>query len=208
MGVVPALAVSAAIWLFSAWVFSFRTGAVLVGGFAAVAMFIVLVRSGSRKPVASRAPFIVPVGMPEPDMSEELVDLLRTTRVRADRFIAERGRPVPFVAWHDRAGEPHAKLVDAPRGAEPLTRARELARSLDASAPRVVLCVPGRGTVAGKSGACVLYEAAERGFRDRTVTLVQAYSPKRIVFGGQLVGKPEFAGEGEHTLRFAADAEA
>jgi hypothetical protein len=157
------------------------------------------------QPSVARAQFTVPDGMPEPDMSEELVDLLRTTRVRADRFIADLGRPYPFVAWHDRSGEPHAKLIEVPKGGDPMAPARAYASALDASAPRVVVCVPGRGTVDGKSKACVLYEAAERGSLDRTVTFAQAYTPKRLVFGGQLVGRPEFAGDGAHALRFSAD---
>jgi hypothetical protein len=208
LGLALSLIAAAVMWLAAAWPFHFAVPAMIGATFAAFGVFVALVRTRFKPKATSRAPFVVPDGLPAPDMSEELLDLLRTTRVRADRFIAERGHAMPLIAWHDRSGEPHAKLVDVPKGADPLVRAREMARALDASAPRVVICVPGLGLVGGRAKLCVLYEAAEQGFRDRTVSFRQAYSPRRLIFPGQLRGLMEFAGDSEHTLRFGQDASA
>ena len=64
------------------------------------------------------------------------------------------------------------------------------------------------GTVrrsAAKSRRVVSYEAAERRFRDRTLVFIQPIRDRRLIFPATVEGLPIYVGDGEHTLRFAAD---
>jgi hypothetical protein len=76
---------------------------------------------------------------------------------------------------------------------------------VDPSAPHLVIAVADRATFRGKDQKVVRYEAAERRFRDRTLVFVQPIRARRLMFPATVEGRPIYVGDGEHTLRFAAD---
>jgi hypothetical protein len=174
---------------------------------AAIVLYVRVWRIWSRSGFPAAAPSIASADLPPLDVSEDLLDLLRDARLRAGRLLSEHGTVEPFVAWHDAAGDSHGAVVQVPDGTAPLARARERARAVDPSAPRVVLAVLGRAVIDGRRRHIVFYEAAERGFRSRTTGFVQTYRPRRLaVFGARLEAKPIYIGDGAHALRFADEA--
>jgi hypothetical protein len=138
------------------------------------------------------------------DLGEELLDLLTSARKRSARLLEDHGLD-PFVMYEDREGSVRIRSVEVPDPARALARARETARSVDPSAPRVVIAVTDRARFRGKDQQVVRFGAAERRFRDRTLVFIQPIRKRRLIFPATLEGLPIYVGDGEHTLRFAAD---
>jgi hypothetical protein len=84
-----------------------------------------------------------------------------------------------------------------------MARARESARAIDQSAPRVVIGLAGGVRINGRRGHAILFEVAERGFRERTLGFAQMYRPKQLIFSGQAQGRLLYLGDAAHTLRFS-----
>jgi hypothetical protein len=140
------------------------------------------------------------------DLGEELLDLLISARQRAVRLLEDHGRLDPFVMYEDRQGSVRIRPVEGSDPAQALARARESARSVDPSAPRLVVVVADRTNYRGKEQPVVRYEAAERRFQDRTLVFIQPIRVRRLMFPATVEGLPIYVGDGEHTLRFAADS--
>lgn len=150
------------------------------------------------------APRIAPHTEPI-DIGEELVDLIWSAAQRSARILEDRGRLEPFVMYEDAQGNVRVRPVDAADGDRVLGRAREAARSIDVSAPRVVLAVTDVENLAGRRRQIVRYEAAERGFRERTFAFAQPIRPRRAIFPSTTEGPLIYLGDGEHSRRFTAD---
>jgi hypothetical protein len=162
-----------------------------------------------RDGLSATAPRLVEADRPSIDLGDELADLLTSARQRAGRMLEDRGRLDPFVIYEDAQGSVRIRPVDAPDPDMALARAREGARSIDESAPRVVLVVPGAARIGGRTRRVVVYEAAERRFRDRTLTFIQPYVPRRArIFAAHAEGLPIYVGDGTHALRFSSRAAA
>jgi len=138
-------------------------------------------------------------------LGEELLDLLTSARQRSARMLEDHRPLDPFVMYEDREGSVRIRSVELPDPAQALARTREAARSVDPSAPRLVIAVADRARFRGKDQQVVRYEAAERRFRDRTLVFVQPIRHRRLIFPATVDGLPIYVGDGEHTLRFAAD---
>lgn len=139
------------------------------------------------------------------DIGEELVDLLTSAAYRSARMLEDHGVFDPFVMYEDAEGNVRVRSIDAGEPARVLSAAREAARSLDATVPRVVLAVVDLVELDGRRRSAVRYEAAERGFRDRTFAFVQPIRARRLFIPATTEGPPAFVGDGDHALRFAAD---
>ncbi len=152
---------------------------------------------------SSQAPRIAPYAEPI-DIGEELVDLMWSAAQRSTRILEDRGRLGPFVMYEDAEGNVRVRPVATADGDGALGRAREVARSIDVSAPRVVLAVPDVVELAGRRSKVVRYEGAEHGFRERTYAFVQPIRARRLIFPATTEGPLIYIGDGEHTLRFSA----
>ena len=145
--------------------------------------------------------------MVQMDLDEELADLIVSASQRAIRILEDGKRLTPFVMFEDASGDVRTRLIDAPQDRW-LSRARETARGIDSSAPRVVIAVDGQVTDGARwSRAAVLYEAAERTHRPRTLAFIQLYRPRRLIFSGQALTNLVYFGDAAHVLRFTDDAE-
>jgi hypothetical protein len=82
-----------------------------------------------------------------------------------------------------------------------LALARETARSVDASAPRVVLSVADTVELEGHARQVVRYEAAERRFHDQTIVFVQPIRPRQLIIPATTVGLPIYFGKSAFLLR-------
>lgn len=138
------------------------------------------------------------------DVGEELLDLLTSARHRSARLLEDHGRLDPFVMYEDREGSVRIRSVEVPDPAQALARARESARAVDPTAPRLVIAVADRAKVRGKTRNVVRYEAAERRFQDRTLVFIQPIRDRLLIFPATVEGLPIYVGDGEHALRFAA----
>jgi hypothetical protein len=140
---------------------------------------------------------------PSIDLDDEIEDLLRSAIQLAVRRIEDVGRLEPFVMFEDADGDVRVRKVQVDDPELMLARARTIARQVDPSAPRVVLAVPGRVELKGRTRAAILLEASEYRFRDRTMAFAQLYRPKRFLFAAVAEGRPMYIGESLHLLRFA-----
>ena len=137
------------------------------------------------------------------DLGDELLDLLRSASVRANRLLEDTGRLDPFVIYEDQQGNVRVRSVDQSDPERTVERGRIAARSVDPGAPRLVLVWPGVAEFGGRRRSAVIYEAAERRFRDRTLVFVQRRTSRRLVFPAGTAGLPEYAGDAGHSLRFS-----
>jgi hypothetical protein len=158
-----------------------------------------------------RHPFDLPASAPRVrsgdvesiDLGEELADLLHSVSYTAGRLLEDKGRVEPFVMYEDARGEVRTRRVDTNDPERVLGRAREIARAIDPTAPRVILAVPGTAEIDGRARKVVIYEAAEKHFRDRTLAFVQPYDPRLLIFPARVRGVPIYVGDAPHALRFA-----
>lgn len=150
----------------------------------------------------ARAPKVDTRDLDSIDLGDELEDLLRSAAFTAGRLIESKGRLDPFVMYEDAAGNVRTRRVDETDPERILPKARELARAVDESAPRVILAAPGFAGIDGKAMRVVIYEAAERRFRERTLAFVQPYQRRHLIFPAELKGVPMFVGDAPHSLRF------
>ncbi len=151
----------------------------------------------------STAPRVSTTSTESIDLGDELADLLRSAEYRARRSLEDTGKLDPFVMYEDAGGNVRVRAVDASDPERTLQRAREAARAVDPTAPRLVLAVPGIAEIDGRPRRAVIYEAAETGFRERTLSFAQEYRRRRLIFPATLVGDPTYVGAAPHTLRFA-----
>jgi hypothetical protein len=143
---------------------------------------------------------------PAMDVDEELADLVVSTARHAVRKIEDTGSVKPFVMYQDADGDVRVRQV--PEAAPPywLPRARETARAIGASVPMVVLAVAAWITdERGRRSPAVYLEAAERGYRERTIAFAQRYRPKRGLRPASAVGQVVYLGDAAHTLRFKVE---
>ncbi len=152
--------------------------------------------------LSSTAPKVSTAESVSIDLGDELDDLLRSASYRARRSLEDTGTLEPFVMYENAAGEVRTRRVDASDPEAALARARESARAVDASAPRIVLAVPGLAEIDGRPTRVVMYEAAERRFRERTLAFVQPYRPGRLKLPTTVQEQLLYVGEAPHTLRF------
>jgi hypothetical protein len=163
-----------------------------------------------------REPFDLPSTAPkvssaEPqslDLGDELADLLKSAMYRARRSLEDTRRLDPFVMYEDAAGNVRIKRVDGSDPERTAARAREVARAVDAGAPRIVLAVPSVAELDGRPRRVVLYEAAERRFRERTLAFVQPYRPARLFLPVSVSDDLLYVGDAAHILRFVDRAPA
>lgn len=135
------------------------------------------------------------------DLGDELEDLLRSASHRARRSLEDSGKLEPFVMYENGDGDVRVRRVDGSDPDSALRRAREVARAVDADAPRIILAVAGSALVDGRPTRAVHYEAAERRFRERTLAFVQPYRAGRAKFPTTVKGL-HYVGDAPHTLRF------
>jgi hypothetical protein len=153
----------------------------------------------------TRAPVLADVHPEAPgiDLDDELEDLLVSARDHAVRQIEDGKQVEPFVMWQDAQGNVKVRRVTTSDPELAMARAREAARAIDQSSPRVVIGLAGRVRIDGRRGHAILFEVAERGFRERTLGFAQMYRPKQLVFSGQAQGRLLYLGDAAHTLRFS-----
>jgi len=138
------------------------------------------------------------------DIGEELIDLLWSAAQRSARLLEDRGRLEAFVMYEDAHGSVRIRPVAETDPDRVLNRARETARSIDASAPRVVLAAADAFELDGRRRRVVRYEAAERQFRDRTYAFAQPIRPRRLIVPPTTEGPLHYLGEAGHSLRFSS----
>ena len=135
------------------------------------------------------------------DIGEELIDLLKSAMDRTARMLEDQGRLDPFVLHEDADGTVRIRRVGEAGSGGVLALARETARSIDASTPRVVLAVADTVELEGRTRHVVRYEAAERRFHNRTLVFVQPIRPRQLIIPATTVGLPIYVGTSEHLLR-------
>jgi hypothetical protein len=150
----------------------------------------------------STAPKISTKDSPSIDLGDELADLLRSASYRARRSLEDSRRLEPFVMYEDAAGNVRIRQVDGSDPDRVLARAREAARAVDESAPRIILAVPSVAEIDDRSTRVVMYEAAERRFRERTLAFVQPYRLGRLIFPTAVAEGVIYVGDAPHTLRY------
>lgn len=133
-------------------------------------------------------------------LEDGLADLLFS----ASRTAAQRlghGKIAPFLMYETPAGKVAFREVLEPDPGRWLARAREAARALEDSR-RVVTSVPWEAPVGDRLQPVILYEAAVQGDTERTLSFIQGYRHKRLMFAGAMTTPVQYVGDGAHTLRF------
>ena len=210
--VLAALAVIVIVGAFLVWQ-GFGAGIIPLTGAVALASFVQYTRTPLRSRMLGRtavdtsptAPVLAFQEGLTIDLGEELADLLKTATVRVARQLEDKGRFDPFVMYEDAGGTVRVRQVPPDAVVDELTAARTTARSIDPTAPRLVLAVAAEASIGSsrKREPVVVYEAAERRFRDRTLAFVQRRVPRRIVIPATTKGRPIYVGDAAHTLRFS-----
>lgn len=133
-------------------------------------------------------------------LEDELADLLFS----ASRMAAQRlghGRVAPFLMYETPAAKVAFREILEPDPGRWLARAREAARALEDSR-RVVTSVPWEAPIGDRLEPVILYEAAAQGDTERTLSFIQGYRRKRLMFAGAMTTPVQYVGDGAHTLRF------
>lgn len=133
--------------------------------------------------------------LPSPDVSEELLDLVKSARQHAMRLVEDEGAPFPaFLMFDDDRGNLRVRRVGT-EGQAALAKARSMAQALERDVERAVIAYPGTATdERGKVRPAILLEAAERQSRNRTVSFAQTFVRKRLLSPAHPVGKQRFMG--------------
>ena len=139
--------------------------------------------------------------LPRPDVSEELMDLVKSAREHAIRLVEDEGAPFPaFLMFEDDRGSLRIRRVGA-EGAAAIPKARSMAQALERDIERVVIAYPGTAKDArGRPRPAIMLEAAERQARGRTVAFAQPFVRKRLLRPAHPLGRQRFVGTVPYTL--------
>lgn len=157
-----------------------------------------------RRAYESSGPVAVDDGpdAPRMDVTEELLDLVRSATQLAVRRLEDEGAPLgPFVLLEDGHGSVRIRRLSVERWEDGGARAREAARALGPATERVVAVYEDWVTLPrSRRQTAIVMEAAERGWRPRTVRFAQPYRRKGFLRPVSTIDRLRFLGEAPHTL--------